>query len=406
MPARIGRCAGAGRCAVAAARRRPASRGRGRIPPATIRRLADQPGHQRRPDLGGHRPGSILGPAVEHGAGVGRVIEGGGQRRLSVACRLAGPALPPRDGGGRRDLAVGPGQPGQGPGPGHHPVRVVAATTGRQPASGREPMGEAIHQSRGRAMGRGRDGQVGQRIPGVRIGPVLADHDIRPERGGQFGEQRGQGLQPGPLPGPGRQRHVDRGPGGGPLPDLVDEAGAREQRPAALVDAEGQDPGIRPVQRLDPVAVVDVEVDVQDAQPGLPGPGDGQRRVVVDAEARGPPGHRVMQAAARVLGVLHVAAQDRLHGRDRAARDGGRRLVHARERRVVAAVADAPFRRPERPLRRSAGRPRGSGRRGTTRAGRRVAGSGASPGTAPTARSRSMPGPKRRGVSGWPGPKS
>ena len=34
------------------------------------------------------------------------------------------------------------------------------------------------------------------------------------------------------------------------------------------------------------------------------------------------------------------------------------------------------------------------------------AGSGASPGTAPTWRRRSMPGPNRRGVSGWPGPKS
>ncbi len=35
-----------------------------------------------------------------------------------------------------------------------------------------------------------------------------------------------------------------------------------------------------------------------------------------------------------------------------------------------------------------------------------VAGSGASPGSAPTARSRSIPGPNRFGVSGWCGPKS
>ena len=34
------------------------------------------------------------------------------------------------------------------------------------------------------------------------------------------------------------------------------------------------------------------------------------------------------------------------------------------------------------------------------------AGSGASPGSAPTAPSRSSPGPNRRGVSGWLGPKS
>ena len=35
-----------------------------------------------------------------------------------------------------------------------------------------------------------------------------------------------------------------------------------------------------------------------------------------------------------------------------------------------------------------------------------VAGSGAMPGSAPTDRRRSIPGPKRSGVSGWPGPKS
>ena len=114
------------------------------------------------------------------------------------------------------------------------------------------------------------------------------------------------------------------------------------------MDRERQDARIGPVERLDAVAVMDVEVDVQDAQAVAPGAGDGEGGVVVDAEARRAIGHRVMEAAARVLGVLDVAAQDRLHRPERPAGDGRRRLVHAGERRVVAAVADARLREPVR----------------------------------------------------------
>ena len=130
-------------------------------------------------------------------------------------------------------------------------------------------------------------------------------------------------------------------PAATPLAQLPDPAGAREQVPPGLVERQRQHARIVPVDRLDAVAVVDVEVDVQDAQPVPPRPGDGQRRVVVDAEAGRPVGHRVVEAAARVEGVLDVAAQDRLHRPDRAARDRRRGLVHAGERRIVATVADA-----------------------------------------------------------------
>ena len=95
---------------------------------------------------------------------------------------------------------------------------------------------------------------------------------------------------------------------------------------------------------LDPIAVVHVEVDIQDPQAVAAGPGDGQRRVVVDAESRGPIGHRVVQAAARMEGVLDVPAQDRLHRADGTPSYRRARLVHARERRVVAALADAGLR--------------------------------------------------------------
>ena len=82
------------------------------------------------------------------------------------------------------------------------------------------------------------------------------------------------------------------------------------------------------MDRLDPVAVVDVEVDVEHPQPVAPRPGDRQRRIVVDAEPRRPVGHRVMEPAARMEGVLHVAAQDGLDGPQRATGHHRAGLVH------------------------------------------------------------------------------
>ena len=133
-----------------------------------------------------------------------------------------------------------------------------------------------------------------------------------PNAAASSGSSTADRRQPRPLAGPRLQRHVDRRPGRRPLPQLPHPAGPREQVPPGLVERQRQDARVGPVDRLDPVAVVDVEVHVQDAQPVAPRPGDGQRRVVVDAEPRGPVGHRVMEAAARVEGVLDVAAQDRL----------------------------------------------------------------------------------------------
>ena len=121
-----------------------------------------------------------------------------------------------------------------------------------------------------------------------------------------------------------------------------------------------------------------------------------------DARSR----HRVVQPAARMEGVLDVAAQDRL---DRSQRPTGHRragLVHAGERRIVAAVADARRARPERVAREPLDRRRCSAAEWHHASSASSAGSGARPGSAPTERNRSIPGPNRRGVSGWSGPKS
>ena len=175
-------------------------------------------------------------------------------------------------------------------------------------------------------------------------------------------------------------------------------------RPVSWTDSVST-PGSRPVDRLDAVAVVDVEVHVQDAQAVAPRPGDRERRVVVDAEPRRPVGHRVVEPAARVEGVLDVAAQDRLDRPERATGDHRPGLVHPGERRVVAALADAGLRRAERvhrePLDRLDVAPRvapqqlvvGRRLRRETRLG-------------PDGAQQVDPGPNRRGVSGWPGPKS
>ena len=162
-------------------------------------------------------------------------------------------------------------------------------------------------------------------------------------------------------------------------------------------------PGSRVRQRLDAVAVVDVEVDVQDAQPLGPRPDDRQRRVVVDAEAPRLRRHRVVEAAARVVGVVDVRPrEDRLHRR---AATRPRRSPTPRACPANAGLSDRPDAHRARPARAP---PTAAGRSRGTRAGGSASSSvvrspapGASPGSAPTARSRSIPGPNRRGVSGW-----
>jgi len=102
------------------------------------------------------------------------------------------------------------------------------------------------------------------------------------------------------------------------------------------------------VDRLHAIAVVDIEIHVQDPQPVTPCPGDRQRWVVVDAESGRVVGHRMMQPAARVEGMLDIAAQD---GFDRPQRSTGHHrpgFVHASERRIVAAFADPGVSEPER----------------------------------------------------------
>src|SRR5207245_6718562 len=94
--------------------------------------------------------------------------------------------------------------------------------------------------------------------------------------------------------------------------------------------------------RLHAVAVVHVDVHVRDALGAVrQHPGDGYGGIVVDAEAAGALGHRVVQPAGRVEGVLRPGSEHSLRGHHRGARHAGGRFVHVRKDGVVArAVAE------------------------------------------------------------------
>ena len=201
-------------------------------------------------------------------AGVRRVVEGRRHPRRPERRRLGLPAVPPRGRRLGRRLAVRPGQPRQRPRPRHHPVGVVPAAARREPSAARPPVRDRVDQPRRLPHRRRRHPQVGERVPRVRVGPVLRDDDVRPERRGERRQQGPDRGQPRRLPGVRLERHVDRRPGRGALPQLVDEPGPREQVPPALVERHRQHARVVVRDRLDAVAVVHVEVDVQDAQAG------------------------------------------------------------------------------------------------------------------------------------------
>ena len=169
------------------------------------------------------------------------------------------------------------------------------------------------------------------------VAAELGDQQLGLERPDQGGDHRVEGGQVQVVGGRGGQGQVGHGAAGRPLADLVGEAGAGEQVAARLVQRQGQDPGLVREDGLDPVAVVDVDVQVGDPLHALvEQPGDRHRRVVVDAEAAGPVGHGVVEPAGRGERVQGLAGADGLGRGHGGPADPGRRLVHPGEGRVVA----------------------------------------------------------------------
>ena len=174
------------------------------------------------------------------------------------------------------------------------------------------------------------------------VAAVLRDDHVGPERCGQLREQALDGTEPGPFPRPRLERHVHDGPGGRAGPERVHRAGPREQVLAGLMERDGHHARVVGVDRLDAIAVMDVEIDVQHAESLPPRARDRQGRVVVDAEPRCTARHRVMESAARMHGVAGSTVEDRLHRAKRSAGDHRTGLVHAGERGDVAGSDPGP----------------------------------------------------------------
>src|SRR2546426_348050 len=155
-----------------------------------------------------------------------------------------------------------------------------------------------------------------------------------PERPG--GSPDGRGGPP-PPPSPPPPPPPARPPRDGLAPArLLDETGTREEIVAALVRRDGHDLRVRVEGVLDAVAVVGVDVHVEDAEAARLEVEDREDRVVDVAEPRRAPGQRVVEAAGEVEGARRLAARDQLGGQQRAAGAEPRSVPEPGEHRIVA----------------------------------------------------------------------
>jgi hypothetical protein len=229
-----------------------------------------------------------------------------------------------------------------GPGPGHHLDEGVPAAAGGHPATVADLVRQVAERDVRRALAVDRQPQVGEWVQPVRVSAALGEQHVGRERADHRRDDGVEGAQPASVAGAGRQRHVDRAALGARAAGLGGEAGAREQRERGLVQADREHPRIVVEDLLDAVAVVHVDVHVRDPLgPQVEEPGDGDGRVVVDAEPGGARGHRVVQAAGDVHRPDALAVPHRLGGRDGGPADPGAGLMHAVEHRVVRGV-EAP----------------------------------------------------------------
>ncbi len=197
-------------------------------------------------------------------------------------------------------------------------------------------MGDRVDQPGGLAHRRGRDAQMGKRVPGVGIAAVLTHDEIGSKDLGQRWQREADRSQPGRIVGQRLKGQVDHRTRRGTVPDVRGGTRARKQRPAGLVHGNRQDVRVVAMDRFDAIAMMRVEVDIHDPQAGPTGRRNGQGHVVVDAESGGAARHGVMETAAGVERVRNIATEDGLEGTQRAAGHGRRGLVHTRERRHVA----------------------------------------------------------------------
>ena len=124
--------------------------------------------------------------------------------------------------------------------------------------------------------------------------------------------------------------------------DLVGESRSWEQREAAFVQGNRQDPRVVPEDALGAVAVVGIDVDVRDpADTAVEQPLHGECGVVIDAEAAGTPTGGVMHAAAEVDGADRGLGQDRLGREQRPSGKPGAGFVHSGKSGIILGAETA-----------------------------------------------------------------
>ncbi len=180
------------------------------------------------------------------------------------------------------------------------------------------------------------EGETGQGIFEMGIHAELGDEEVGVEAGDQGGHDPAEGPEVGVVGRVGGQGNVDAVAGARATAAFVDEAGAGEEGAAVLVEGDGEHAVVVVEGVLYPVAVVDVDVDVGNAQPLLQQPVDGYGRVVEDAEAGGEVGAAVMQTAAVAEGDVAVAADQELGGLQSAAHFQPFGVDHAGKDGIVA----------------------------------------------------------------------
>ena len=213
---------------------------------------------------------------------------------------------------------------------GDYDLDVVAASAECQPAWGQGGQ-SADH---GLVAAR-RQRQFGQWVGKVRVDAELGHHHVRPETLEERWDQPVESPKVDLVVGPGRKRQVDSIAFPCTAAGFFDLPRAGKQRPSILVKRDGQDPVGIVEGILDAVAVVNVDIDVRHPLALLEEPGDGDRGIVVDAEARGVVAPGVVETTAEAEGHLTLPPHQQVGAAKRGA-DGLRvQVMHAGEHRVV-----------------------------------------------------------------------
>ena len=138
------------------------------------------------------------------------------------------------------------------------------------------------------------EAQVSYRVAEVRIDAELSEHQVRFERTKQRWNNRVERLQPHFVAGIRSERHVNRITRTVSPTRLIRVSGPGEQELPAFVNRNRQDPVRFVKTKLNPIAMMTIDVHVSNAQAVVNQALDGDYRVVENAEPGSAGGHGMM----------------------------------------------------------------------------------------------------------------